>query len=221
MISNLKENIRKIYFKLLGQFNLSVLLSNELHGFTGILDAACGYSSSIKAINNAMIKIGIDHYLPYIIKSREAGYHNDYVLGDIKCLPFAPKSFDCVVATEVLEHMEKENGINLLNELARVARKKVIVTTPNGYVATYPGPDDNPEEKHLSGWTVDELKSMGYRVYGIYGFRWFWHVKEGRAQLRTPTLLFTILVDLSEIIAYKNPRMAFGLLIINEISRAG
>ena len=43
--------------------------------------------------------------------------------------------------------------------MERVAREKIILTTPNGFLPTYAGPRDNPEEKHLSGWTYDELKN--------------------------------------------------------------
>lgn len=40
----------------------------------------------------------------------------------------APKSFDVVIATEVLEHVD--NPKLLLQEMARLARKKIIISTP-------------------------------------------------------------------------------------------
>ena len=47
---------------------------------------------------------------------------------DINNLPFIGKSFDTIVAGELLEHLE--NPGQGLNELCRVARKKVIITLP-------------------------------------------------------------------------------------------
>ncbi len=47
---------------------------------------------------------------------------------DVERLPFASKSFDYVICCETLEHVP--NPIATLNELARVCRKRVVVTIP-------------------------------------------------------------------------------------------
>jgi len=44
-------------------------------------------------------------------------------------LPFEDNSFDCIVCTDVLEHVERKQ--QLARELARVSRKGVIVSLPN------------------------------------------------------------------------------------------
>lgn len=44
-------------------------------------------------------------------------------------LPFDDDSFDCVICTDVLEHVERKN--QLARELARVSRKGVLVSLPN------------------------------------------------------------------------------------------
>ncbi len=53
------------------------------------------------------------------------------VIGSITALPFADKSFDVVCAFEVLEHLPFEKLDTSLSELARVARKKVIISVPH------------------------------------------------------------------------------------------
>jgi ubiquinone/menaquinone biosynthesis C-methylase UbiE len=52
----------------------------------------------------------------------------ELVQASIYDLPFAPKSFDVVVCCEVLEHLEDPAAG--LRELARVAQRRVLISTP-------------------------------------------------------------------------------------------
>lgn len=159
---------RGVYFKLFGAYMLSSLLSKELNNESRILDVGCGYSSSLSSVSKASYRVGLDFYKPYILKSKKSSIHDDYVLSDVRALPFKPKSFDCAVAIEVLEHLEKAESPEMLTEMERVA-SKIVLTTPNGFIPVYGGPNDNPEERHLSGWSASELKRFGFKVYGING----------------------------------------------------
>jgi 2-polyprenyl-3-methyl-5-hydroxy-6-metoxy-1,4-benzoquinol methylase len=47
--------------------------------------------------------------------------------GDALALPFPPQSFDVVLASQILHHMEDEEPVQLLRELARVARRAILV----------------------------------------------------------------------------------------------
>lgn len=53
------------------------------------------------------------------------------VLGSVTALPFPDKSFDVTCAFEVLEHLPFDQFDSALAELARVARKKVLVSIPH------------------------------------------------------------------------------------------
>ena len=53
----------------------------------------------------------------------------DYVC-DIRELPFEDKSFDCVLVYEVLEHIPFEDVESVLEKLARITRKYVIISIP-------------------------------------------------------------------------------------------
>lgn len=135
-----KNFIKKVYYNKLS------LLSQKLDNQSRILDVGCGYSSSIRLVRKGSYRVGLDFHKPYILKSKKSLIHDDYVLGDAKVLPFKPNSFDCGVATEVLEHLPKHEGSKMIDEMGRVA-KKIMLTTPNGFLPTYPSPDDNPDEK--------------------------------------------------------------------------
>lgn len=83
---------------------------------------------------------------------------------------FGEHSFDVVMACELIEHLDKEDGPKLLRRLEKVARRLVIGTTPNGFLEQDPAktPHEpwakNPYQKHLSGWTAPELVELGYCV---------------------------------------------------------
>lgn len=64
------------------------------------------------------------------IKNAKEKYNLDFVKGDANNLPFEDGSFDTVVASEVLEHLD--NLGQGLKEAIRVAKKKVIITLPIG-----------------------------------------------------------------------------------------
>lgn len=138
-----------------------------------LLDIGCGEKSPIFRFSKSIaLTTGVDSHLPSIERSREEGIHTDYVqmnLADIGSR-FAPRSFDCVVALDVIEHFEKEDGLRLLDAMERIAKKKVVVYTPNGFVAQPPTPD-NPHQLHRSGWTAAEMRARGYEVIGLGGWR--------------------------------------------------
>jgi ubiquinone/menaquinone biosynthesis C-methylase UbiE len=83
-------------------------------------------------------------------------------------------SFDVVSIVDGIEHMPKEVGLKLIPEMKRICKKQVLLFTPqghgeDGYLKNEPhnawgveGADEH--QKHLSGWTVDELQDLGFEV---------------------------------------------------------
>lgn len=211
---------RNIYFKLFGKYKLKTLIDNEIQNNWTILDAGCGRDSPLKHIKNGSYKVGLDFYEPYIVQSKAKRIHNDYVIGDVKEMPFKDKSFDVAVSIEVLEHLDKDDGLKMIKEMERVAKRKIILTTPNGFLATYGGPKDNPREKHLSGWTYDELKKLGFKIYGLNGLKMLWTVRYGQAIIRTRLpILSDLIVDISEFFAHYHPLLAFQFFLVKDLNK--
>lgn len=78
-------------------------------------------------------------------------------------------SYDIVSCIDGIEHLKKEDGIKLLTEAKRVAKKKVFIFTPEGYVKNEPkqawGIDGGDHyQVHLSGWVPEEFTKHGYTV---------------------------------------------------------
>ena len=138
---------------------------------SSLLDVGCGRGTPARFLRakRHLLTIGVDIYMPYINEAKSKFSHDEYVRGDVRSLPFRPKSFDVVLAMEVLEHLDKEEGAALLKSMEGIARHQVIITSPVG-VHAQETLDGNPHQKHKHIWQPGELVQLGYKVRG-HGLR--------------------------------------------------
>ena len=204
-----KEVLKSIYKKLFSTF----YLKRELSNCYSVLDLGCGSNSSIQYCN-IPFSVGVEIFEPYLEESRKKKIHNKYIKEDIRKIDFEPKSFDAVVALDVIEHLTKEEGYRLIKNMERWARKKIIVFVPNGYVkqSEYEG---NQFQQHKCGWVVKELEDLGFKTYGINGLK---KLRDSEGSIRyRPKLLWCRISDLTQKIAYYYPKIAFQILAVKEI----
>ena len=128
----------------------------ELQDCQTVLDLGCGKNSLIR-LCAVPYSIGIELFKPYLEESKGKGIHSEYILANVRDIEFKEKSFDAVLAIDLIEHLTKEDGLRLIEKMGRWARKKVIITTPNGFL-WQDGYDNNLLQVHRSGWNVDELR---------------------------------------------------------------
>ena len=129
-----------------------------------LLDIGCGQGDTMQKIQRqGLYCVGIDIFVPYLKEVEGKGIYRDVIAANARFLPFKPKSFDIVLCTALIEHLEKKDGFRLLGHLENIARRQVIVATPMGYLrqAEY---DSNPYQVHRSGWLPDEFQECGYNV---------------------------------------------------------
>ena len=92
-----------------------------------VLDSGCGQSPYKFLLNEKETRyFGID-----IVAANEFGYNNpDITAFDGKNIPFADNTFDAVICTEVLEHVQEFQY--LIDEIHRTTKKNanIIVTIP-------------------------------------------------------------------------------------------
>lgn len=120
-----------------------------------------------------------------------------------------------MVALDVIEHLERPRALELLAALERIARRRVVVFTPNGFVPQ-PATADNPYQEHLCGFTAADMRSLGYRVRGIHGL-WCLCGAFGEARL-APRVLWRRVSDATAPFVYGAPRFAFSLLCTKDVS---
>lgn len=193
--------------------NLVKYLKKELSNCNSVLDLGCGSNSLIQYCN-VPFSIGVEKFEPHLKESKKKGIHNQYLKADITKIDFKPKSFDAVIAIDVLEHLSKEEGYALLKKIEKWVKKKIITFTPNGYVYQ-DNYDNNPFQEHKSGWNVEELKKLGFKVVGMNGWK---KLRGYKASIKyKPQILWRIISDLTQKMVYYYPNLAFQLLAVKEI----
>jgi hypothetical protein len=130
---------------------------------------------------------------------------------------FEQASFDAVVAFDLIEHLDRDDGLSLLRLMERIARRRVVVFTPNGFLRQQ-GSADNPFQRHRSGWTAEDFVLRGYEVHGIHGLR-ILRGHKGSVRWR-PRRLWGIVSDLTQPLVHRRPSLAFHLLCVKEVGAA-
>lgn len=164
MRSLVKEIFPKIPFLL-----FILQLKRVLGDCHTVLDIGCGSLSPLRFINAQ--KHGLDIDKLSLNKARKANTHESYSVVDAREVSsyFLPKSFDAAVALDVIEHLSKKEGHRLIASMEIIARKKIIIFTPNGFHYQYK--KNLPWEEHESGWDFEEMQRLGFKVIGIFGYK--------------------------------------------------
>jgi hypothetical protein len=77
----------------------------------------------------------------------------------------ADQSVDSVFLIDVIEHLSKEEGLEILDQCSRIARRQIAVFTPLGFVAQEFEDEEQDAwglsgtdlQRHRSGWTPDDF----------------------------------------------------------------
>ena len=81
------------------------------------------------------------------------------------------KSLDSVFLLDIIEHIPKNEGLEVVDHAVRIARQQVVIFTPLGFF-----PQDEAEidrwgmhggywQAHRSGWMPEELTALGFDAY--------------------------------------------------------
>lgn len=214
----LKERLltMPIFRWLVGSYHFTSL-RDEVTGGGNVLELGCGTRSYFRDISPKMRIEGVDLFEPSARAAEKSGEYDKVHIMSVLDIgeKFPEKSFDYVAGFDVIEHVEKDDGFALMRMAEKIARKKVIFYTPNGFFPQG-AEGGNEYQRHRSGWTVEEMQLRGYRVTGYHGFKIF-SPKEFGVE-RRPALLWKGLRVLSHILWTRwHPKHAFQILCIKDI----
>lgn len=218
-LAKLTKLYRFLYYDVFSRIipNYFHLLKRELKGCNSVLDMGCGTGNFLLLRifqKHKCYSLGIDAFLPSIQECRKKKIYDKCIHKDVLKTSFKKNSFDCVLALDFIEHLEKKKALKLIKYMESVARKKVILFTPNGFLKQE-AVEGSKWQEHKSGWSTGELQKLGYTVYGASGIK---PLKGYRASIKyKPWFFWLIISELSQFFVYKNPAKAFHLFCVKKL----
>lgn len=204
-------------------FTYHWIMTHHIENWMDVLDLGCGdgeFTADLVRGKKVNI-IGVELYPGSIKKAKEQKIYRKIVKADITKLPKTLPKANVVIASQVIEHLTKTNGNKFLNQIETFAKKRVIVSTPVGFVPFHQlergQQDQNPYQKHLSGWEVNDFRKRGYRVYG-QGLRVIYQSGWAKKISGNWFLVISLLSFLTSPITYFHPEWAMYMIAVKEIS---
>lgn len=216
-LPNTIMNIRK-FLTNLGDLFYYKKLQSELKEASSVLDLGCGSQSPLAKIKKKFFLVGVDIFKPRIRQSKKKKIHNQYLVGDVLEIDkfFKKNSFDTVVALDLIEHLEKKDGLRLLKKMELIAKKKIIILTPNGFTKQDQD-ENNPYQVHQSGWTSEEFKKRDYKVYGMRGLKF---IRGEYATIKyQPWFFWGLISTISQFLVYYLPEFAYQIFAVKELNK--
>jgi SAM-dependent methyltransferase len=93
---------------------------------TGLGDIPAAAKKLAKKFGVDLRTVGIDMSLPLVAQQRDLT--DAVVRGDALALPFRSRSIDVVMASQILHHFQFESAVELVREMNRVARERVVIS---------------------------------------------------------------------------------------------
>lgn len=200
-------------------------VAKELCGLQTVLDLGCGADSFVPLVGNFSQVVGVEADLTSANIARASGHYSEVYCADLREIEFPEMSFDAVVLVEVIEHLPYEDGIRVIEKAKSWTRGKLLVTTPNGF---WPqgALQGNEYQRHISGWSICDLEGMEMAVRGLAGFKVLRKEVDGTVHSGRTALSYSMRLQpwqfwlgisaLSQVIAYRFPRVAFELFAVWE-----
>lgn len=208
-------------------FSYMWLLRQSLGNPNTILDLGCGDGNLMELLaNGKKWKVtGVDLYRKNVEAASQRKLFTKVFRADIvkfvKQQIINKKKYDVVFCSQVIEHIDRKKGEELLSLIESITRQRIIVGTPREFMEqplAYLG--NNAHQVHKSGWSEEDFRKKGYKVFGI-GFSKFWS-EEGLIRVNNNKVIIAFYFAASFLfspVVYFIPRIAAGILCIKDIKR--
>lgn len=189
-----------------------------------VLDLGCGrgeFMSSISLGKNWEI-IGVELDKKSAKKAEQSGIYKKIIISSVINLPdsITEKKFDLVFCSHIIEHLRKTEGKKALKVWEKLAKKSIIILTPQGFLKYHPlekaNKEENPLHKHLSGWELKEFDNRGYKIRG-QGFRLIYGEHGLGRKVKVPFILLSCLGFIFSPLIYFYPILGTHIIAIKKL----
>lgn len=205
-------------------FSYMYILRQSLGESKTILDLGCEDGKLMELLSEGKDWqiTGVDIFAKNVAVAAKRKKFVEVFRGDVvsisKKLIKEKKKYDVVFCSQVIEHIDRKAGEELLSLVDKLAKKRIVMGTPRGFMeqpAAFLG--ENPHQIHKSGWSEGDFRNRGYKIYGI-GFGPVWSESGiGRSRSKSTVLISGVLSYLFSPIVYYIPFLAAGILCIKDI----
>jgi len=147
---------------------LDKIISKKIKNTNTVLDIGCGIRP--QTFITPIVHICAEPFDQYVTKLQEIqlkSFCKNFLIIKstwneiVKIIPH--NSVDSIFILDVIEHLEKEEGVKLLKETEKIAKNQIVVFTPLGFL---PQKDDTKDawgmdgvgwQEHKSGWSPSDF----------------------------------------------------------------
>lgn len=198
------------------------LLKKSIGNTNTILDLGCGDGLLMGFLSKGekWQITGIDIYQRAVANARKSNIYVKVIKGDLlKTIRNnnLKSKYDVVFLSQVIEHITRNEGEKILDEIEKLSRKRIVVETPRGFMEEpHEFLNGNPYQVHKSGWSIEDFTSRGYQVNGV-GFLPIWsHYGLGRNANIFRTIISNIISYLMSPVVYFFPTLGVSIIAIKE-----
>lgn len=152
---------------------LSNFISRETNGHQCVVELGCMFFDKLALVHPSVeIKVGIEIWEPYVTSAKFKDCIR--ILGDIREFEkyIGPPYWDCAMLIDSIEHLEKEDGLDLLSRLQKKFQK-IVLMAPEGVHVQEKDPTGygaHESQSHKSTWTLPEFEKLGFEGIVIQNY---------------------------------------------------
>ena len=146
-------------------FNTNARLSAEFSQEDSLLDLGVipREQQWIKQVQRRSYSVGVSPRKEYLLASKRALVHKDYVFSSVGNLPFRAGAFTTVLLKGTLEYSDKTGGRVALNSALRIGSRRIVAVVPNNG-----SPSDGAYRYYASTWKAEEFRAIGFETSGLH-----------------------------------------------------
>src|ERR1041385_6608685 len=117
------------------QILVKLALRQALAECESVLDIGCGNLPIMRDLGVSR-SVGVEGYRPFFEEAKREKLQDDLVECDVREISkhFQPGQFDACAALDLIEHLPKADGLELIRSTETIAKKRVVFFTPSGFL---------------------------------------------------------------------------------------
>lgn len=144
---------------------LGQIVRREIEPHWTVLDLGCGNLETTGRLG--IFHLAVDGFAPYLHAIKDSGPTMQGQLPGVASR-FVEKSYDVVLLLDVLEHIHDWHHQELIEQAERIARKKILVYSPDGWMPQEAwdawGMGHNLLQAHVSEVHAKTFEDRGYAI---------------------------------------------------------